>query len=98
MYPAVLLTYFISAAVILLASLALITKRYATKATDRHNVTSLFSISRRGMIVTRIVMSIPFMFKAILMKIHSWEEGKTQYLLTDFAAITALLLTYKSQR
>ena len=42
------------------------------------------------MIVTRIVTSIAFMLTVIFVKIHSWKEDKTQYLLTDFAAITAL--------
>ena len=60
------------------------------KAFDRHNTTSLFPISSRVMIVTRIVTSIAFMLTVIFVKIHSWKEDKTQYLLTDFAAITAL--------
>ena len=73
------------------------TKRYATKYTAR--VQSVRQTQRNFAIfyfkpcndsVTRIVTSIALMFKAILMKIHSWEEDKTQYLLTVFAAITAL--------
>jgi len=73
------------------------TKRYATKYKDRVQSVrqtqlkfAIFSSKPSNDSFTRTVMSTALMFTAIFMKIHSWKEDKTQYLLTDFAAITAV--------